>query len=137
MVQAISLLPLAPLMLRLFNLRRSDYSSHASAVEPLESIRDRAERTARAVALASRIGCFRGTCLHRALVVWVLLWRQGIESRLRFGVLKRQDGTPFEAHAWVELGGVPLNEQPEVLERYSVLEGSVEPQLLRMARDDR
>lgn len=51
-------------------------------------------------------------CLTRSLYLWWLLRRRGVESELRIGV-RLADGA-LEAHAWVEHGGVPINDRPDV-----------------------
>lgn len=52
------------------------------------------------------------TCLTRSLLLGWLLRRRGVESQLRIGV--RLTGGMLDAHAWVECGGVPVNDQPDV-----------------------
>jgi hypothetical protein len=42
----------------------------------------------------------RATCLTQALVLHILLRREGLQSTIRIGV--RKDAGHFEAHAWVE-----------------------------------
>jgi Transglutaminase-like superfamily len=42
----------------------------------------------------------RASCLTQALVLHILLRREGLPSRIRIGVSK--DAGFFEAHAWVE-----------------------------------
>jgi hypothetical protein len=63
------------------------------------------------VRAAGYYGIGHPNCLNFSLALWWLLARQGIASDLRVGV--RKEGEKFEAHAWVECGGVPLNE-PEL-----------------------
>lgn len=64
--------------------------------------------TATMVKVAARY-CHTFThCLQKSLVLWQLLHWQGIESELKIGV--RRDRGQFEAHAWVEYQGIPLNE---------------------------
>jgi hypothetical protein len=46
-----------------------------------------------------------------------LLGRHGIETDLRIGV--RRALGQFEAHAWVELDGIALNDSNDVGQRYS------------------
>jgi hypothetical protein len=55
----------------------------------------------------------RMRCLEQALALQCLLRRRGIESELLLGV------TPFrfEAHAWVEWHGAPLNENGELIRK--------------------
>ena len=65
------------------------------------------------------------TCLHRSLALWWLLRGQGVLCDLRLGA-STADG-PFEAHAWVQCGGVALNERDAHLSRYSPLGEAVVP----------
>jgi Transglutaminase-like superfamily len=48
------------------------------------------------------VSCYvpAATCLTQAMVLHILLKREGLQSRIRIGVSK--DGQHFEAHAWVE-----------------------------------
>ena len=48
------------------------------------------------------------TCLEKSLTLWHLLRSQGIDSTIRIGARKLTG--EFNAHAWVERNGVPLNE---------------------------
>ena len=59
--------------------------------------------------MAARHSPLHTTCLHRSLVLWWLLHRQGIESALRIGV--RKQAGQWQAHAWVEYEGIPLHDQ--------------------------
>jgi transglutaminase superfamily protein len=68
----------------------------------------RALDVARLVNVASRHMPLPNTCLHRSLALWWLLERRGYDSRLQFGARKR-DGV-FEAHAWVEHGGLVISD---------------------------
>lgn len=63
---------------------------------------------ARLVTMASRHTPLANSCLHRSLALWWLLQRRGFDSRLQFGA-RRRDGA-FEAHAWVEHGGVVISD---------------------------
>lgn len=69
---------------------------------------ERACRCERSVALASHHGLLAGTCLSRSLTLMRLLARRGIAGRLRIGV--KLGGGALDAHAWVEVGGVPLGQ---------------------------
>ncbi len=60
----------------------------------------------RAVARASCHGLVAGTCLSRSLTLLRLLARRRIAGRLRVGVAL--DDGALDAHAWVEVVGVPL-----------------------------
>ena len=61
----------------------------------------------------------RMTCLCRALALQWMLSRRGILPVLRLGVLNH--GSGVQGHAWLELDGIPLGEDPDILERFSRL----------------
>ncbi len=61
----------------------------------------------------------RPTCLERSLVLWTLLRRRGISSRICIGV--RQTDGKFFAHAWVEHDGNVLIDNSDVTQAYKVL----------------
>ena len=50
----------------------------------------------------------RATCLTRSLVLQWILARRGIGTELKVGVRNRGDG--LHAHAWLECGGVLVND---------------------------
>jgi len=66
-------------------------------------------RIAHIVHAAGREGFLTGACLERALALWWLLRWRHFPAELRIGA-RRQDGR-FEAHAWIELDGVVLNDK--------------------------
>jgi hypothetical protein len=53
-------------------------------------------------------------------VCWFLLRRRGIDGQLQFGA-RQLDGR-IEAHAWVEVDGRPINDTPDVRQRFQPLE---------------
>jgi transglutaminase superfamily protein len=57
------------------------------------------------------------TCLTRSLLLIWLLRRRGIHTQLRIGV--RLAGGGLAAHSWVELGDLPVNDQPDVRARFA------------------
>jgi hypothetical protein len=65
-----------------------------------------AQRYAILAETAALRGPYRATCLRQSLALCWLLRRKRLPATLRLGV--RSADQPFEAHAWVELGGVPL-----------------------------
>jgi hypothetical protein len=69
---------------------------------------EKARRVARLQASAERHLFFRPSCLEHSLVLRWMLARHGVAANLRFGGRKEQ--SRFEAHAWVEVGGVALDE---------------------------
>ena len=82
----------------------------ASPLTATESDRARAIAVSRLVDVAAR-HTVQNTCLHRSLALWWMLGRRGLPSHFRIGT-RRQHGR-FEAHAWVELGGVVISDRGE------------------------
>ncbi|HVG45749.1 MAG TPA: lasso peptide biosynthesis B2 protein [Longimicrobium sp.] len=74
-------------------------------------------RAASHVAVAAAFFPGRAVCLEQSLALYVLLRRRGVPAELRLGV----QVYPFYAHAWVELHGEPLNEDPETVEKFRAL----------------
>ena len=75
------------------------------------------ERAASLVEVASRYHMLKPTCLQKALVLYRLLRRKGVEVELIIGVTKAKGA--LEAHAWLEYHGrVILGGQ---VERYAPL----------------
>ncbi|MFL6232409.1 MAG: lasso peptide biosynthesis B2 protein [Thermoanaerobaculia bacterium] len=68
---------------------------------------------------AARHHLYPMRCLPKALCLRWLLGRHGIESDLRIGVARQEDG--LAAHAWVERQGRPVGEDPRVEERFAPL----------------
>ncbi len=68
-----------------------------------------AQRLARLAAIAGRHGPIEATCLRQSLLLHFLLRRKRLAPELIIGV-RKQDGA-FDAHAWVQLGGVALGQQ--------------------------
>lgn len=73
-----------------------------------------------AAAIARRIAAvadrmpLRPQCLVRTLLLAALLRRYGVAAELRIGVA----GPEFSAHAWLEVDGAPIREEPDVGIRY-------------------
>jgi Transglutaminase-like superfamily len=65
---------------------------------------DEYQRLLRYVAVAYDVLPFPATCLRRSVVLYGLLERCGVASRVCFGVAK--SGSALDAHAWVECDGV-------------------------------
>ena len=79
-----------------------------------------------AVGIAAGHGLYRANCLKRALVTRWLLARRGIDAEVKLGATR--DTESFQAHAWVELQGVPIGEGEGLEARYAafVPRGEVE-----------
>ena len=85
-------------------------SPSANAIAPLlgASCKKSARVIARMEAAAARNLFFSTNCLEQSLVLWWLLRRRGISAELRIGA--RKEVGRFEAHAWVEVDSVALND---------------------------
>jgi hypothetical protein len=60
----------------------------------------------------SRHHIWRVSCLERSMVLEVFLRRAGYDPEVRFGVCR--DGETLRAHAWLEISGQPVGEEPEI-----------------------
>jgi hypothetical protein len=115
------LLPIAGLALHLLGVRRAlrlfaGDRRDAGAFAPVA-----AERVARQVERARReYSVYPVSCLVRSLALVWLLRRRGIAAEFRLGV--RTLTGRFEAHAWVEHGGVPLGEDADVARIFEAFE---------------
>ena len=78
---------------------------------------------ARMQAAAERHLFFRPSCLEHALVLWGLLRRYGVAADLRIG--GRKENGRFEAHAWVEIAGVPLDDEDGAHRNFAPFAGPV------------
>jgi hypothetical protein len=82
---------------------------------------ERAEMLARQIERTARVGRLRDSCLPRSILLWWLLRRQGILTRLRLGV--KGNGKAVRAHAWVELRGRPLGADRDQSSGFSAFPG--------------
>jgi len=84
---------------------------------------DTAKSIARMEQSTARHLFFRTNCLEQSLTLWWLLQRRGIAADLRIGA--RKDADTFEAHAWVECGGLVLSEIGETHLQFVPFDGPV------------
>lgn len=125
--RAAALLPLVKIQLRFRGFKRTrDYLEfvqlrHSRIVDAKSSVApDQIERTTRMVRVATDFGIIRANCLEESLTLWHLLRKQGIDTNLRIGV--RKTSGQFEAHAWVEYDGMPLNDSGDVHQRFGAFD---------------
>lgn len=134
----ILLLPLMRLSLRLLGYRRSRtgllwfsptpslHSQHS------EMALQRARRLAQYVNTASRRGFIRPTCLERSLLLWWWLRWMGIPTQICSGV--RKYNSSVDAHAWLEYGGVVVNDRSDIAGQYMPLWDTITPDKIRLFR---
>lgn len=123
LLQAMLMLLLIAVLLRLLGLRRCQsfiagllLRRPVVTAAPASATFASALRLSRLVNLAAQQGIYAANCLQRSVVLWWLLGRQGVESQIYLGT--RKQAGRFEAHAWVELAGVVLNDTADVRQRY-------------------
>jgi hypothetical protein len=117
-VQAWLAVGVSKLSLRLFGLPRALAWHRRTAPRA-----GAAPAAARWVGVAARYCPGGASCLVRSLALLRLLRRRGIGAELRVGV--GRTAPALEAHAWVELDGVPVNDAPDVAARYTPFAGSL------------
>jgi hypothetical protein len=78
------------------------------------SLKEMVPAVCRRLALTAVFYPGRARCLEQSLALYVLLRRRGVAADLKLGV----QPYPFNAHAWVELNGVALNEEPETIQQF-------------------
>jgi hypothetical protein len=69
--------------------------------------------------LARGRGPWTSSCLTRSLVLYAMLRQHGYRPRLHVGVAGTE--RRFDAHAWVTLGGKPLEQPASVVDNYRSL----------------
>ena len=109
-LRLVSLKRLATVLLRLapsLPVSTSDESKAAARIR----------MTSEMVSLAAKHCPVTANCLTQSLVLWWLLRRAGFASELRLGA--RRGAGRFEAHAWVEVQGHPINDRADVRQRFS------------------
>jgi hypothetical protein len=126
LLQAAALLVYARLLLPRIDFRVDpDAARRARSASSPEAALERAQAVARLVGIAAAHSPLRVACMHRSLVLWRLLRRQGIPCELRLGA--RAGTSPFQAHAWVQCAGVALNEDSAGLAQYAPFTRAVVP----------
>jgi Transglutaminase-like superfamily len=82
-----------------------------------------ARRVAAIQEAVSRHLPWQASCLEKSLVLWWQLGRRGIAAEMRIGA--RKEAGRFEAHAWVELGTVVLNDSGETHMHFAPFDGAI------------
>jgi hypothetical protein len=113
------LMPCFAIGLRVFGLHRwrAALPLGAAGRLPMDGLPTPA--IARLVNLAARRSPLHASCLTRSVLLEYMLARRRIPADLKIGV--RLAGGRLDAHAWVETGGVPINDEPDIAERYPPL----------------
>lgn len=117
--RSLLLLPFVALLLRTRGMARTQaWLGHLGSRAPDDPGALAPREIARLVnAAASFLGI---QCLPRSLLLQHLLRNRGIPTAIRLGVSKLAEGK-LDAHAWVELDGLPLNDSIDVRRHYAAL----------------
>jgi Transglutaminase-like superfamily len=108
LMQAVIGLPLVRLALHFNSVTQVSRSPIERATNPsLQHGLIKAEEIARLVRVAAQHGICQATCLEQSVLLRRLLARRGIDGQIIFGTRKAEGET--QAHAWVEVEGVPLD----------------------------
>jgi hypothetical protein len=105
------LLALFDVVLRVAGMRRSIALARWLGRGRPSGVTVEAGKVAARVAAAACFYPRRALCLEQSLALFVLLRRRGLAAELRFGVRPY----PFHAHAWVDVDGLPVHEQPDAI----------------------
>ena len=107
LAQAAICMPIVRLALRFISVARLNAMATRSRRQ-LFRVDAKPKDLARLVSIAADHGIYRARCLEKSLVLRWLLARRGIDGQVVFGACKAEDA--MQAHAWIEVNGVPLNE---------------------------
>lgn len=136
-LHALAYLPLAAIALDRWGLqrvqqrlaRRAPALPTPGRVDP--GAIEEARRLAWVVDGTARRGPWKANCLQRSLVLWWFLVRRGISSEIRIGVRRRpgaQDGSrQLDFHAWVEYGGLVVNDRADVRAVFATFDRAIAP----------
>jgi hypothetical protein len=114
-IQALCALPLVWLSLRLFGFGRTTQRlQHTVAPSPTDTISP--AQCVAVVQRAARLLPGQFTCLPRSLTLAWLLQRHGHAAIVRLGV--RRENALLQAHAWVEIDGVPVGDSAEFIAQF-------------------
>lgn len=123
--QAVVLLPLVRFMLWTRGYSRTMRWLASTTSSPVDNTEapatsDAVLHIASAVTTVARLAPFRSRCLARSMTIWWVCRRHQYAVDLLIGVAP-PDALRLPAHAWVEYGGVPVNDAADVRARYAVL----------------
>lgn len=80
----------------------------------------RPETAARLVRIAAEHSLYRARCLEKSLVLRWILCREGVDARIILGA--RKEDKEMQAHAWVEVDGVSLDDVTDIHRPFSPFE---------------
>lgn len=123
-VEALVLIPVVSSALRVVGLARTlrmcdRYCSLVNARRTAGNLT--AHDCARLSTRVASLPVLRARCLVRTFVLSLILARWRIASVICIGVAFAPESRRFGAHAWLEIGGTPVNDREDVGLRYHIL----------------
>ena len=123
LARALFWLPATRVLLRLIGFKRTlgfyqQNNAFAAQYTPENHDLDTATMIARMISIAANHGLYRARCLPKSLLLVKFLQARDIACNLKIGARRQRE--EFGAHAWVECGGVAVNEDTDVERRYAV-----------------
>ena len=116
-------LSFAKAALAVLGLRRTLAIVAPARADAAAQTREHGAREAKWNSIAARYVPGGASCLVRSLALLGLLRRHGVAAELRVGI--GRTAPQLEAHAWVEIDGVPVNDAADVATRYPPFSGSL------------
>jgi hypothetical protein len=92
-------------------------SFHAPQEDDMTAIRN----LARIVHIAAQHSFYKANCLKESILLWFLLRRNSIHCEIKIGIQKTST-SQFNAHSWVDCGGLPLIDSEDTINRFSVFQ---------------
>lgn len=118
---AYGLLPYVAVRLKIRGYRKTLAWSHRAyrprAALPQKQAVLHAKSMSDMISAASRYGPYQASCLWRSLVLVRMMARAGIRGELVLAA--KPVGQQLKAHAWVQLGDIVINDQPDIAEEFT------------------
>ncbi len=99
---------------------------HAAAADVARQCAE-AGRLAWIVKVGAMYGLWPANCLQRSVLLWWYLRQRGIDGQVCIGVRRDRATNELDFHAWVEHGGMVLNDRSDVRDQYATFDRAVAP----------
>ena len=115
-LQAVFVLPVISWLLRVISVSRLCRWIESSSKNVPAADMGVIASTCHMLDSAARVAFPPYTCLEKSLALRWLLLQRGISTSLHFGI---RNGHGLDGHAWLEYGGVPIHDSPDVRKEYA------------------
>lgn len=116
LVSAMWMIPAFAILLRVLGFRRCERLACGAGFDCQPRTAATYAPYARLVLWAARYGIWPGNCLSRSLTLCRLMRNRFVNASIQIGVRRGTSG--LEAHAWVEVDGVPVNDAADIAIRF-------------------